>query len=68
MAQWLRAPIALPKVLSSNPSNNMGEKINNVSCHWKMSSLISLCNPRTVKAVLYNGFLIDSNILSQETP
>ena len=23
MAQWLRAPTALPKVLSSNPSNHM---------------------------------------------
>jgi hypothetical protein len=23
MAQWLRAPSALPKVLSSNPSNHM---------------------------------------------
>jgi hypothetical protein len=26
MAQWLRAPIALPKVLSSNPSNHMEKK------------------------------------------
>jgi hypothetical protein len=24
MAQWLRAPTVLPKVLSSNPSNHMG--------------------------------------------
>jgi hypothetical protein len=23
MAQWLRAPTALPKVLSSNPNNHM---------------------------------------------
>jgi hypothetical protein len=23
MAQWLRAPTALPKILSSNPSNHM---------------------------------------------
>jgi hypothetical protein len=23
MAQWLKAPTALPKVLSSNPSNHM---------------------------------------------